>query len=90
MRSVSLTLLVCVLVLNNCARAPTRKAVEVQSVVRQCGLEGQIEFKEVSGKHLAISHLDQNADFKRFDCVLRGLNARGIDFGFIGREQINR
>lgn len=72
-----------------CAKTSTAPTDQVQSVVRQCGLQGQIEFKRVGRGELAISHVDPKADFKRFDCVLRGLEARGIKVGFIGSEQIN-
>jgi hypothetical protein len=58
-----------------------------ESIVRRCGLAGQIEFERVDDKHLAVSRLDPNSDYDSAKCVLNGLEARGIQVGFIAQEQ---
>ena len=69
-----------------CASLATPGPNEVQSLVRRCGLEGQIEFERIDGTHLAVNRLDPNADYDHAMCVLNGLEARGIHVGFIDQR----
>lgn len=90
MRCYSANLLLCVLLMSSCARTPPHQVDVVQSVVGLCGMAvGQIEFERVGVDFLAIRHVDERANDKQFECVLRGLEARGMKVGFIGRAYNN-
>ena len=80
---------VALLLACSCAHRPTPAQDQVSSLVRQCGLEGKVEFKWVDDDKLTLTRLDPDAEFE-FWCVAHGLEARGIKLGFEGREQLNQ
>ena len=81
---------VALIVTGGCTTRPYGHGDEIQSAVRQCGMDGQIKLEKVSERRYSIRWLDPHADFTRFECVLTQLGARGIRVGFIGNEQILR
>jgi len=62
---------------------------QVDVLVRNCGLDGKVEFRWVGDK-LTVTRLAADADYDRFMCVAHGLEARGQKLGFEGREQPSR
>ena len=72
-----------------CAAAPTPQPNVIQSLVRRCGMVGQVDFEQMDDNYVALSRLDPNADYDRIKCVLDRLAARGIEVGFIAPEGVN-
>lgn len=72
----------------SCAHRPIFAQDQVDALVRQCGLEGKVEFRWVGGGKLTLTRLDTDADYDEFMCVSRDLEARGMKLGFVGREQL--
>jgi len=62
---------------------------EVDTLVRDCGLDGKVEFRWF-GDRLTLTRLDKDADYDRFMCVAHRLEARGLKLGFEGREHPSR
>ena len=77
------------LAMAGCATSGITQPNLIQSLVGRCGLKGQIEFEREDDTHVAVSRLDPNADYDRAKCVLNGLEARGIDVGFMVPEPID-
>ena len=72
-----------------CTSAPPSDIDELQSAVHQCGMDHRIKFQKVDKGQYTVAWVDPHADFTRFQCVLRRLDAQGIRVGFIGSEQVH-
>jgi hypothetical protein len=73
----------------SCTHRSAATQDQVNALVRGCGLAGKIEFRWLGTDKLTITRVDPNADPRKFMCVSRGLEARGLRLGFEQREQLN-
>jgi hypothetical protein len=60
----------------------------VAALVRSCGLEGRISYKLIPPNKVQLTRLDPNSD-AAFMCLMKRLEARGVQLGFEGHEQLN-
>jgi hypothetical protein len=49
-------------------------------------MEGKIEFVFHDATLMSIASMDENADIEEYECVMTGLEARGLKVGFFGTE----
>ena len=76
------------LLLGGCVReaSPLHDANDLQPLIHECGMVGQMDLKYVGADEVTAVILTENADDKGFMCVLRGIEARGLKLGIIGRN----
>jgi len=70
----------------SCAHRPPSDQVQVNEIVRQCGLEGKAEFKRIGRDEVTMIRFNPAGGDEKFMCVAHGLEARGMKLGFEGRE----
>jgi hypothetical protein len=59
---------------------------DVQSIIRRCGLEGQLTVELLGKRDLRIVHLSPDAEYGKFDCFIEGVRPLGLNLGFVGNE----
>lgn len=74
----------------SCAERPTSVQMQVNALVRECGLEGKAELKWIGDDQVAMTRFDPDGGDDKFMCMSHGLEARGLKLGFEGREHPNR
>ena len=59
---------------------------DVQSIIRRCGLQGQLTVELLGKRDLRIVRLSPDAEYGKLDCFIEGVRPLGLNLGFVGNE----
>jgi hypothetical protein len=62
---------------------------EVQSIIRRCGLEGQLTVELTGKRDLRIVHRSPDAEYQKVDFFLEGIRPLNLNLGFVGNEALS-